>query len=313
MLKLTMNDKNYPINASNEISFFELTQIIWKSKYIIILTTLLSAVFSVYYSINLPNIYTSKSILAPVSAEGSLSSKLGAYSGLAGLAGVNLTKESSKTQEGIERIKSFEFFSNHFLPYIQLENLLALKKWDYKENELVYDSSLFNSNTNKWIREAAYPKKIIPSNQEAFRTYKEIINISEARGSGFITLSIDHFSPYIAKKWVNIIINQINESMREIDIKNAQNSINFLNESSKSTNIQSIKEVISSLLENQMQTLMLASSNDEYVFKIIDSPIAPEIKTRPNRALICILGTILGGMLSILIVLIVNYKKFVRI
>ena len=97
--------------------------------------------------------------------------------------------------------------------------------------------------------------------------------------------------------------------MREIDKKDAQNSINFLNESSKTVSIQSIKEVVSKLLESQMQTLMLASSNKEYVFKTINSPIIPEEKSGPGRAIICILGTMLGFILSLLVVLLQHFRK----
>ena len=52
-----------------------------------------------------------------------------------------------------------------------------------------------------------------------------------------------------------------------------------------------------------MQTLMLANSRAEYLFKTIDPAIAPERKSRPWRTLICVLGTLLGGMLGALGVL----------
>ena len=51
---------------------------------------------------------------------------------------------------------------------------------------------------------------------------------------------------------------------------------------------------MSSLIQDQVQVLMLAEASDDYVFKPIVSPIAPEKKSKPSRALICILGTIIG-------------------
>ena len=97
--------------------------------------------------------------------------------------------------------------------------------------------------------------------------------------------------------------------MKDRDRLDAQNSIKFLSGSSNSTNIQSIRDVISALLESQMQTLMLAYSNDAYIFKIIESPIAPEKKSGPARAVICILGTIFGGFISIVIILFNYYRR----
>jgi len=43
------------------------------------------------------------------------------------------------------------------------------------------------------------------------------------------------------------------------------------------------------------------------VFKTIDPAVVPEEKSEPKRALICVLGTLLGGMLSVLIVLVRHY------
>ena len=136
-----------------------------------------------------------------------------------------------------------------------------------------------------------------------------MLEISVDNKTSFITLSIEHKSPYLAKQWVDIIVHNINESMRELDIRNAKNSITFLNESTSSTSIQSIREVIASLLERQMQTLMLASSNADYVWKTIDSSLVPELKSGPNRAFICIVGTLLGSMLSMIFVFILHYRE----
>ena len=49
---------------------------------------------------------------------------------------------------------------------------------------------------------------------------------------------------------------------------------------------------------------MFANVRDEYVFKTIDAAIVPEEKSGPKRALLCILGVLLGGMLSITLVII---------
>ena len=54
---------------------------------------------------------------------------------------------------------------------------------------------------------------------------------------------------------------------------------------------------------------MLAEVRPEYVFKTIDPAVAPEVKSKPNRALICVLGVLLGGMLGVVIVLIQHYAR----
>ena len=297
-----MNENNNSNSLDNEIDLAELFSIIWNKKIFISIFTSFAALISVLYALYLPNIYTSSSLLAPTTEDNSLSSQLGSFSGLAGLAGVSLPAGNiSNSQIAVKRIESFEFFSKYFLPNIKLEDLMAVDEWDAKNNTVVYDDSEFNSTSNEWSRK--------PSDQKAYKEYKRALSISQEELTGLVYLSMKHKSPVVAQNWVDTIIYNINECMREIDKQDAQNSIDFLNESLKNTNSQSIKVVFAKLMESQMQTLMLASSNDAYVFKTINSPIVPEDKSSPSRALICILGTLLGGILSILIVLFRNFRQ----
>jgi len=298
---------------SDEIDIREIFLSLWKRKKLIFSITSIISISALIYSLSLPDIYTSVSRLAPSAPEDSLTSKLGGLATFGSLAGVSLPPDSiSKSQEAVERMKSFEFFSSYILPNIRLEDMMAVKKWIPGENILIYDDKLFDESSGKWVRDVSYPKKPMPSNQEAFKVYKEIFRISEDNKSLFLSVSIKHHSPYIAKDWLVLIINQINESMLIRDSEQAKKSITYLGDTAQATNIQSIKEIISNLLEKEMQTLMLAASNEDYIFSIIDPPLVPEIKSDPSRSIICILGTMFGFMVSILTALLLDYRKFFR-
>ena len=295
---------------NDEIDLYELFIIAWNKKFFIVSLTSIFAIISVIYSLSLPNVYTSTSLLAPSNQEDTFTSRLGGMSGLASLAGVNLSQSNATTsEEAIGRVKSFNFFSNYILPNIKLENLLAVKEWVPESNTIIYDQGVFDSKTNKWLDNDFNINNTQPSNQQAYRRYTDIFSINVDEENGFVSFSIEHQSPEIAKKWLDLIIYNINESMREIDKRDAQNAINFLNESTNTTSIQSIREVISALLESKMQTLMLASTNKDYVFKVLDSPIVPELKSGPYRSIICLIGTLIGGFISLLIVFIQHYRK----
>ncbi len=295
----------------DEIDLLELFSIAWNRKFFIIILTSVFAIFSVFYSLSLPNVYSSSSLLAPSSQNNSVSSSsLGGMSGLASLAGVNISSSNaSKSDEAIQRIQSFEFFTNYFLPNIKLEDLMAIEKWIAESDSIIYSEEIFNNKTKKWVNIDSDSKKLSPSTQKAFKRYKQILGISKDDITGFITISIQHQSPIVAKNWVELIVYNINESMRELDKLDAKNAINFLNQSSNSTSVQSIREVINRLLESKMQTLMLASSNKAYIFKTIDSPIAPEVKSGPVRSFICIMGTLIGLIVSMIIVFIGHYIR----
>jgi uncharacterized protein involved in exopolysaccharide biosynthesis len=179
---------------------------------------------------------------------------------------------------------------------------MAVQKWKVEENKIYYDENIYDSQSNVWVRDVEFPKKSVPSNQEAFEIYKEILSINRDEKTSFVKISIEHQSPFIAKEWIEIILKNINESMSEIDRKYAQNAIDFLKMQYSETNIQSLRIGISKLLETQMQTLMLSSSENDYIFKVLDSPVVPEKKFSPNRLIILFAGTIFGFVISFLIV-----------
>ena len=70
-----------------------------------------------------------------------------------------------------------------------------------------------------------------------------------------------------------------------------------------------MQSVFYQLIEEQTKTLMLAEVSDEYVFKTVSPAKVAEEKAKPMRALIVILGFMLGGMLSVIIVLIRHFRN----
>ena len=289
---------NLKINNSTkyfdeEIDIFELVKVLWKRRIIIILITFLSAITSVLYALSLPNIYTSKSILAPTQFNESLKSQLGNYSSLAGLAGFDLGGESgSKTTEVIERIKSYDFFVEQFLPNIEFNDLVAAQNWDEQSNKIKY---------------ASIPAVDKPTYQDAYEKYKKILFISQDKQTSYVSIRIEHISPFIAQKWLTLIIKNANLLMREIDKEAATNSLDYLNTTINTINLSETKVAISNIIENQIRTLALAEATEDYVLRPISQPIAPEKKSSPARSFICITGTFLGFILSILLSLTLNY------
>tara|TARA_B100000925_G_C22010200_1_gene475881 strand:- start:6373 stop:7305 length:933 start_codon:yes stop_codon:yes gene_type:complete len=296
---------NKSIGIDDILDLQEIYQAFLNKKFFIIFFVFLSGVSSVYYSLSLPNIYKSEAILAPASSEDGISSALSSLNSLSRLAGVNLADQDvSKIDETLQRISSFEFFRDKFLLEIYLPDLLAYDSWDYKNELNKYDQSIFNTTTNKWTRDVSYPYTNPPSAQESFKEFKKILTIKQDKDSSFITISIEHKSPSIAKEWVSLLISSINEEFRDLEKKEAMLAIDYLYKQIALTNLSEIKQVFSELVKNETQKLILIESRKYYVLKYIDPPYAPEIKSSPNRAVICILGTVMGFFLSIFFVLI---------
>lgn len=294
----------------DEIDLGELFHVLWDKIFYIGAITSIFSLISIIYALMLPNIYQSKATLMAVEQSSGMSGMVGRYSEMAGLAGISLeSKSGSKDQEAIARIKSFEFFSNNFLPNIKLENLMAVKKWNQASNTINYYASDFNSESRQWLRKAKPPRSNIPTSQEAYEEFIEIMSVNKDKKTNLVTLLVEHKSPFIAQQWVEIMINQIDQVMRDQDRQTATKSIEYLNSLAPTIINEDIKKALSALQQEQMKRLMMVEANDNYVFKVLDSPIAPELKSKPKRSLIVIWGTILGLVLSALGVLVFNYTR----
>jgi uncharacterized protein involved in exopolysaccharide biosynthesis len=299
---------------NDEIDLRELFAVIWQGKWLIIAITAVFAVGAVIFAINQPNIYKSEALLAPADTEqggGGLAALAGQFGGLASMAGINLGGGGGvdKTQMAIEVMKSRQFTSNFIQQHNILPDLMAAKKWNMADNAISYDEALYNPADKKWLRIVNAPFKPEPSMQEAYKVFSKIITVNTAKETGMVTVSVEHISPAVAHQWVNWLVQDINKEMKDRDVAEANRSTDFLKSQIEQTNIADIRSILYKLIEEQAKTIMFAEVRDEYVFKTIDPALIPEEKSKPKRALICVLGTMLGGMLGVMLVLI---RYFVR-
>jgi len=293
----------------DEIDLRELFYILLEGKWIIVSLTAFISIIGVIYSLLLPNIYESKAMLVPVNSSSGISGALGSYSGLAGLAGISLPSggDEGNSAKAIQKISSLSFFENNILVNIHLPDLMAVKSWNSKTNTLAFDENIFNTKSNTWIRDYSYPQQQIPSSQESYEVFKQHLSLSDDKNTGFITLSIKHQSPFVAKQWVELVVNEINAFYSQKDKSESEKAVSYLNQQISMTGLSEIKQVLAQLLQEETKKLTLIEANQYYVFDYIDPPAVMEKKSEPKRSLICILIALLGGMLSIVLVLIRHY------
>ena len=297
----------YPQSPSNqspdddEIDLRELIKILWQGRLWIIGTTFIAAVISVSIALSLPNIYRAEALLATDEGGTSLA---GQYGGLASLAGISLPDdETTEKAIGIAKLRSRKFMADFMERRNIIPELMAVSAYNVNTGELSYNPTIYDPETKIWTRDVNPPLQKKPSSQEAFLIMTEILAVNEDGETGFVTVSIDHISPLIAYEWVTWLVDDLNREMMLEAAAEAQQSIDYLTDQLGKTRVVALEQVFYSLIEEQMQTLMLANSRAEYLFKTIDPAIAPERKSRPWRTLICILGTLLGGLLGALGVL----------
>jgi uncharacterized protein involved in exopolysaccharide biosynthesis len=301
-----MQSKEY---IEDEIDLAVLVRALIQGKWIILGFTSIASIIVVIYSLSLPNIYTGEALLVPVSSKDSVgggsSQSLG---GLASLAGLSLSDSSDTSIVAVEKLQSLSFFEDKILSQINLPDLMAIKSWNLSSNSITYDEEIYDDQSATWTREVVPPQKPKPTAQESFKAFMEHINVVKNIQTNLVTISVNHQSPFVAKQWADLVVTEINAFYREKDRSEAKFAVDYLNEQLSQTRLSEVKMVIAEVLAQQIQKLTLIEANDNYVFEYIDPPAVMEKKSAPRRAIICIIGALLGGFLGALVALIRYFK-----
>jgi uncharacterized protein involved in exopolysaccharide biosynthesis len=298
-----MNQEQKMQPATNEIDLRTLLNVVWQGKLAIILTTLVFTFAAVVYSVMMPDVYKSEALLAPASTEKGVNLP-GQIGGLAALAGVNLGSLGSDNKTGlaIEIIQSREFIGRFIDANDLYVPIMAAKGWSRSDDSLVIDQDIYDDNQNNWVRKIKVPFKAKPSQLEVYEKFIKLMSITEDKKTGMVRLSVEYYSPFLAKKWVDNLVKAINEEMKNRDLAEALRSIDYLKKQIELTNISDVKTMFYSLIEEQTKTVMLANVRNEYVFQTIDPAVIAEKKAKPQRLLIIIFIAIISFFLSVSVI-----------
>ncbi len=298
-----------PLISDDEIDLFLLIKELWGKKVFIISLTTIAAILSVLYSLSIPNVYRSQALLAPADAQSQgISSSLGGLSSIAGLAGISLPGTTdAKKQEALAILNSYQFIEEFINKHDLVVPIMASVGWDKESNKLIFNEKLYDVERKIWLKKN--DKYLKPSMQETVRNYRQMVSSSTDKRTGYTQISADTFSPSVSKDWVEWLIADLNKYIMDADVQRAKNSLVYLNSQINLTAIPELKLVMAQLIKTEQQTIMLSQSSPEYVFKILDKPIIPELKLKPKRAIICIVGTITGFIITLLLAIALIFRK----
>ena len=304
------NEIKAPQPYNFEIDLRELFSVLWAGKKLIVAITAVFAVVSVVYALSLANEYKASAVLSPAASGGSsLGSMAGQLGGLASLAGIDIgSGESRETLEAMEIMQSWGFMEAFIQTHALQVPVYAAVGWDKGSNSLKLDDDLYDAASKRWlIEDATSGENRAPSSWELYQRFKSRVAVSQDKTSGLINVSVEYYSPQVAKHWVDLFISTINEYMRARKLEQVNRNIEYLTIQIEKTAIADMREVFYQLIEEQTKSKMLAEASPEYAFVTVSRAMVPEQKSKPKRALVCILGTLLGGMLSVLWVLVRRY------
>jgi uncharacterized protein involved in exopolysaccharide biosynthesis len=219
----------------------------------------------------------------------SLPGGLSQLSGLASIAGVNLSRGDNQQPLAVLKSKSLVgsyIDSNNLVPIIFAEN------WDAK--------------TGSWLVD----EERVPDILDAVSRFDEDVRqISDDKKTGLITLRVVWHDPETAARWANELVQAANARLRAPALADAERNVSYLQREIASTGVVTLQESLGKVLESEMQKLLLARGNEEFAFKIIDKATPPKKRYRPYRALVLLFSAFVGLLFASLAVYVKRQLK----
>jgi capsular polysaccharide biosynthesis protein len=254
----------------------------WKA---LLIAAFLGGIVAAVISLQMRSLYRAETLLAPVAKDSlgagdALRNQIG---GLASFAGIDLGAGSGRKEESLATL-SAPGFSRSFILTENLAPVLFAERWDLK--------------ANRWREDGKQPTL-----EDAVKTFtKSVRTITVDRKTGLVTVAVEWYSPLLAARWANRMVEMVNERLRTQAIRDADLSIDYLNKELAKTNVVEMQQGISRLIESQVNKAMVANVEREYAFRVIDLAIAPETRVSPKRTVMTLVGGAIGLFVGVIFV-----------
>lgn len=277
----------------DEIDLREIFKDLAKGKRIIFACMLTCLVLAAALAFLMTPKYEGKLVANYAKDEGSTGGLSAQFSGLAELAGVSLGGGADK-EAAIAFIQSRAFLEN-FIEEQAIMPVLYAKRWDTEKKT--------------WkIEEDEEP----PTLFKAFTFFsKKILDLNSDKKTGLITITITWKDRELAAIWANALIKKANDSLREKAINEAERSLDYLQKELQKTSLVEVQNTIYRVIESQIKTKMMANTQGDFAFKIIDPALAvdEDAYTSPKRLQIIVLGGLAGLFFGVLLALLPRFKQ----
>lgn len=251
------------------LDFMTLCRVAWRRKYLIGAVTVLTTLVAIAYALLATPYFRGEAVVIEVSdrSGGDLAALAGQLGGLAGLAGVELPLgDHGKEAQAVLRSRDL---AQQFVNRYELTDEFAPKR---------------SRAQALWFA------------VETLRN--EVMNIRDDKRAGTIIVSFDWTDAVHAAKWANDFVALANDDLRTRAIEDSSRNIAYLREQAQHTDVVELQRVMYRLIESETKTLMLAKGRVEYAFNVVDPAVAPQMRVRPRRKLIAILGLAIGALLG---------------
>lgn len=278
-------DERSDLYQGEEVDFSDMLRAVWSQKITIAVGTLIAIFISITYAFLATEVFRAETVLAPADDSASPSGLLSQFGALANLGGISLGDNSST--EAVAVLRSRDFARSFINDFDLLPKFFA-DDWD--------------SETESWT---LADKEDWPDVRDGVKYFhEEVLEVDEDVTTGLVTITIEWEEREESAEWANVLVERLNRRMRDRAMTKAEKNIAYLWNQLENTDVLTLQQSIGRLLEVELQKLMLARGSEEYAFKVIDIAHPPRKRSWPKRALIVVLGTVIGGLFSLVFVLI---------
>lgn len=261
----------------------EIFRIIWAGRRTVFYAVLVTVLIGTGFAFIATPFYTAEVTLIANETEAGMDLPMG-VSGLASLAGIQIGS-SGDTTELVATLRSRVVVEAMIIEK-DLMPILFADEWD--------------ANLKQWKSDQAEDQPDLREGVELF--VEDIRLISEDTATGLIKLEVYWSDPVLAAEWAGSLVSTANERLRERDLAASSRKLIYLNEQLEKASLVELRLVLSSLIESEIQTAMIANAETEYAFKTIDPPRVPFEHSFPDRPLVVFASLLLGlasGMLLV--------------
>lgn len=263
--------------------------VLWKGRYrILACALLLVAVFGIAAWLTRPA-YRASAVLVPATGDSdgasALLPALGRLGGLASLAGVSLGSQG--VEESLAVLRSRQF-TETLIKDLDLLPGLFPGRWD--------------EDAGRWTNSKAGA----PSLAQGFRRFDRRVRVvTFDKKTNLVKISAVWHDPEGAADLVNEMISRINREMRDRAIARTNASVQFLQKELEGTQAVETRQVISRLMESQINQRMYANVTGDYALRVVDPalPPDPDDRVRPRTLLMLLLGGVVGTVVGGLLIL----------
>jgi len=284
-----MNTAEHPYAEEDEINLIDLLMVLVKHKFLIIGMVLFSVVAAVAVSLLMTNIYRSEATIVARTQEKTAFNPLSALGGLGGVMAEGLDLGGGGSLEKLEVVLKSRNLTNRVIDKHKLMPVIFSNIWDKKKKKWDTDNT--------------------PTLQDGCKAMQDRLTIRVDLKKNTIKVSFDHENPETAKKVVDYYLTELSEVLRQEVLQDATENMRFFRKQLEKTIDSLLKEKIYSMLAKEIEKETFARAQKYYSFLVLDPPIVPDPdkKTRPKRALICILSVFVAFIIAVFLAFIMEY------